>query len=291
MLCQAPCAITNCEPAMVAVYRKTIAAALAKLERARPIALAELDAVKFDVGKLTPYGAPLTGDEAGHVKCADLVASLTELMERNENARASRYFAEAMTLCLLLTDARDAARIEALEDDLGASELALNDALGALALSSRDDVEAALAELEANKEALANLEALVESMKGEISSKGTTIDAMREHQLEIGRVTVERDRARRDAETLASKLAAATTLLNAKSAELERSEAFRHDAVAKLERDAKREKKEKTALGSLGFSFCGAASDPPPPNHHQPYDLSGTPFDGIETLHERAVFE
>ena len=247
--------------------------------------LVHLD-VNVDAGKR--YGRPLAGDARGHVRGADLVSNLQTLMATNENARASKYFADAMQLCLLVTNLRDSARIERLEADLGAKELALNDALGALALSSRDDVEDALRELESNKERLANFEQLVESMKAEIEAKDARIEEMKEKQLEIGRVTVERDRARRDVAQLETKLEHATTLLNAKSAELERSEAFRHDAIATLERQAS--KAGATKVAGWEFNFCSTNQQPPPPDHAT-YDLSGTPFEGIDTIHERAVFE
>ena len=58
VFCQLPCAVTNCEPAMVEIFTQTVAGALRKLEREAPIGVAELDAVRFDLGKLSPYLKP-----------------------------------------------------------------------------------------------------------------------------------------------------------------------------------------------------------------------------------------
>lgn len=267
MACQPPCAVKNCDPALVAMFRFNVSGALKKLD---PISAAELDAVKFDVSKLSTYGSPLMSDEHGNVPYMDIVNALVALMESNESEKAAAFFGDAMKLSLILTNYRKDGRIEELEDALGSKELALKDALDALALSSRDDLEAALKELEKYPPMVKDLEALVESMKQEIATKDQRILDMKEQVANVHKITVAKERAEKQVVQLTTKLEAVTELLAAKAAELERSEALRHDAIAKLARQATDEVKP-----GWEFSFCSAREEPAPPA--QPYDLNEVP--------------
>lgn len=220
----------------------------------------------------------------------DIVNALVALMETNENEKAAAFFGDAMKLALILTNHRKDARIEELEDELGSKELALRDALDALSLSSRDDLENALKELEEQRTKLQNLEALVESMKTEIVNKDARIEDMKTKALEVQRLTVERDRLQKQVVQLTVKCENATDLLNAKSSELERSESFRHDAIANLERLSKQKGPNGASSNSWDALFCKVQTDEEPPvSNDQPYDLSGTPLDGVDDIFNQPI--
>ena len=250
------------------MFRFNVSGALKRLE---PISAAELDAVKFDVSKLSMYGSPLSSDEDGNVPYMDIVNALVALMESNENEKAAAFFGDAMKLALILTNYRKDGRIEELEDSLASKELALKDALDALSLSSRDDLEGALKELEDHRAKLKNLEELVASMKNEIISKDQRIEDAKIKLATVQKLTIAKERAEKQVVQLTAKLEGVTELLAQKSSELERSEALRHDAIAKLSRQSKEDAKPT----AWEFSFCTAKPEPPP--QEQPYDLNEVP--------------